>query len=257
MQSSYQDNTRRFSNRVDNYVKYRPSYPSAIIDFLQKEYQLATDKMIADIGSGTGISSTLFLDKNYRVIGVEPNKEMREKSEELLSRYKNFKAIDATAENTQLDDHSIDVITAGQAFHWFDKEACKKEFKRIIKPDGIVVLIWNERLAESAFEQEYDELIVKHSIDYKKIDHRNIDEKNIQDFFHPNTVALKIFSNQQIFDFEGLKGRLLSSSYAPIENDARSAPMIADLKTLFDKYQTNNTITIHYSTNVYVARMKE
>ena len=251
-----QDNTKRFSNRADNYVKYRPSYPVEIVDFLQEKYQLSTDKVIADIGSGTGISSQLFLGKNYRVIGVEPNKEMLDKSVELLRRYKNFSTVAGTAENTLLEDKSVDAIVAGQAFHWFDKTACKKEFERILKSNGLVILIWNERLAQSAFEQEYDRLIVKHSIDYVKVDHRNINRKSIEDFFQPNPVELKVFSNQQIFDFEGLKGRLLSSSYAPAEDDPRSTPMIADLKILFDKYQTDNTIVIHYATNAYVASIK-
>ena len=248
------DNTKRFSNKVDNYVKYRPDYPIEIIDFLQDTYQLSTDKIIADIGSGTGISSQLFLDKNYRVIGIEPNKEMREKSIELLGSYEKFSVVDATAENTQLDAHSIDAIVAGQAFHWFDKAACKKEFERILKPKGLVVLMWNERLAESEFEQEYDELIVKHSIDYVKVDHRKIDEKTVRDFFSPNPVDLKVLSNLQVFDFEGMKGRLFSSSYIPDEDDPRSVPMVADFKKLFDKYQINNTLTFRYATKVYVAR---
>jgi SAM-dependent methyltransferase len=252
-----QDSTTRFSNRVDNYVKYRPDYPEKIVDFLEEKYQLSTDGIIADIGSGTGISSKLFLDKNYRVIGIEPNRKMSEKAEELLKHYNNFfGTIDATAENTGLGNHSVDTIVAGQAFHWFDRKACKKEFKRIIKPNGIVVLMWNERLAESVFEKEYDALIVKHGTDYTQIDHRNIDQKIIQDFFYPDTVELKIFSNQQVFDFEGLKGRLFSSSYAPAETDPRAVPMLADLKVLFNKYQINNTIIIRYATNVYVARMK-
>jgi len=248
------DNTKRFSNKVDNYVKYRPSYPIEIIDFLQDTYQLSTDKIIADIGSGTGISSQLFLDKNYCVIGIEPNKEMREKSVELLGGYEKFSVVGATAENTQLDAHSIDAIVAGQAFHWFDKAACKKEFERILKPEGLVVLMWNERLAESEFEREYDELIVKHSIDYVKVDHRKIDEKTVRDFFSPNPVELKVFSNLQVFDFEGMKGRLFSSSYIPDEDDPRSVPMVADFKKLFDKYQINNALTFRYATKVYVAR---
>ncbi|WP_231891191.1 class I SAM-dependent methyltransferase [Arachidicoccus ginsenosidimutans] len=249
-----QNSTTRFSNRVDNYVKYRPGYPMEIVDFLQAEYQLSNDKTIADIGSGTGISSKLFLDNGYKVIGIEPNKEMREKSEELLHNYKNFSTVAGTAENTLLENHSVDTIIAGQAFHWFDKTVCRKEFERILQPHGSAVLIWNERLADSDFEKEYDRLIVKHSIDYVKVDHRNIDEKSIKDFFAPHTVELKIFSNRQIFDFDGLRGRLLSSSYAPSENHAGYQPMLDDLKTLFKKYQTNNRITIHYATKVYVTK---
>lgn len=246
----------RFSDRVEDYVKYRPGYPSGIIAFLQETYQLTTDKIIADIGSGTGISAKLFLDNKYRVIGVEPNKEMREKSEVLLKGYPNFRATDATAENTKFDNNSVDAIIAGQAFHWFDRQVCRKEFERILKPGGLVVLIWNERLTQNDFAKEYDKLIVKFSKDYQSVDHRNIDRKSIEDFCAPYLVALEVFSNKQVFDFDGLKGRLLSSSYAPKEQDENYPAMIRDLMALFNDYQQDNKIEIMYDTNVYVSRFE-
>ena len=247
------NNTTRFSNRVEDYVKYRPGYPSGIISFLQETYQLTTDKMIADIGSGTGISGKLFLDNHYHVIGIEPNKAMREKSEELLKGYPGFQAIDATAENTTLNDGSMDAIIAGQAFHWFDREICRREFERILKPGGLLVLIWNERLVHNNFEKEYDKLIVKFSKDYQSVDHRNIDLQSIEDFCAPHPVALKIFSNRQVFDFDGLKGRLLSSSYAPKENDENYPEMIHALTALFADYQKDNKVEVAYDTKVYVS----
>lgn len=248
------NSTTRFSDRVENYVKYRPGYPVAIVSFLQETYRLTTDKTIADIGSGTGISGKLFLDSDYSVIGIEPNKEMREKSEALLKDYPGFRAIDATAEDTTLNDNSIDAIIAGQAFHWFDRQACRREFERILKPGGLLVLIWNERLIQNDFEREYDKLIIKFSKDYRSVDHRNINRRSIEDFCTPYDVTLKIFPNKQVFDFDGLKGRLLSSSYAPKENDGNYPAMIRDLTALFNEYRQSNKVEILYDTKVYVSR---
>ncbi|MDB4921048.1 class I SAM-dependent methyltransferase [Mucilaginibacter sp.] len=249
------DSTKRFSNRVDDYVKYRPHYPVEIIDFLQHNYALSTDKLIADVGAGTGISTTLFLDAGYRVIAVEPNTEMREKAMELLHSFSGFKAVDGTAENTGLQAGSVDTVIAGQAFHWFNAQNTRTEFKKILKPGGIVVLIWNERKIESVFEKEYDQLIITHGQEYVKLDHRNIDANHIGAFFNPKPFRLEVFQNKQVFDFEGLTGRLLSSSYMPTKDQAGYEPMINDLKSLFNKYQQHDIITINYDTKVYVGKL--
>jgi SAM-dependent methyltransferase len=250
------DSTTRFGNRVEDYVKYRPGYPTEIIQFLQHTYGLSTDKLIADIGAGTGISSALFLNAGYRIIAVEPNPPMRNKSIELLGSSPNFTVRDGTAEHTGLDDESVDAIIAGQAFHWFDQEKAKIEFRRISKPDAITVLIWNERKTTSSFEKEYDEFIIKHAHDYVQVDHRNISPEQIVSFFAPLPVRSELFANEQVFDFAGLKGRLLSSSYIPAAEDEGFAAMISDLRSLFDRHQRDAMITISYDTKVYVGRMR-
>lgn len=249
------DNTKRFSNRIEDYVKYRPHYPVDIISYLQQQFNLSTDKQIADIGAGTGISSALFLHAGYSVIAVEPNKEMREKAIELLSNAPRFIAVNGTAEQTTLQDNSIDAIIAGQAFHWFDVVATKKEFKRIVKDNGLVVLIWNERLANSPFEKEYDELIKNHGKDYVDVGHRNIDDANIGAFFSPEPFHYKTFANKQVFDLEGLKGRLQSSSYMPAKGEEGYDAMIAALHELFQKFEEKGSIAINYITKVYVGKM--
>ena len=247
------DSTTRFSNRVADYVKYRPGYPAAIVTWLQEHYHLPGGKTIADIGSGTGISSRLFLQAGYKVWGIEPNAAMREMSVQLLSNYPYFRAIDGTAEATGLPDSSVGAIVCGQAFHWFDAVKAKQEFKRILKANGIVILIWNERLTESAFEKAYDQLIIQHSKDYVQVDHRNIKPDKIASFFQPQPCTLKVFDNRQVFDFDGLKGRLLSSSYMPAANEDGYEDMINDLKKLFDQHEQNGKITINYATKVYAS----
>lgn len=249
------NSTTRFSNRVEDYVKYRPDYPTEIVNFLHDTYGLTQDKLIADIGAGTGISTALFLNKGYRVIAVEPNDEMRAKSVELLGTFHGFMAHNGTAEHTGLTDSSIDAIIAGQAFHWFDTVLTRAEFKRILKPGGLVALIWNERKTGSDFEKEYDELIIKHAHDYVKVDHRNIDTERIAAFFNPEPIHLEIFENKQVFDFEGLKGRLMSSSYMPTPDDEGFDAMIDDLQSLFNKFQQDGVITINYDTKVYSGKL--
>ncbi|GAA4807346.1 class I SAM-dependent methyltransferase [Olivibacter ginsenosidimutans] len=247
------NNTTRFSDRVEDYVKYRPHYPKAIIPLLQEKYGLTSDKHIADVGAGTGISSSLFLDAGYRVTAIEPNKEMREKALALLGKNQKLDMIDGAAEHTTIVAHTIDVIVAGQAFHWFDREKAKIEFKRILRKGGKVVLLWNERLTASPFEEAYDRLIIKHGVDYVQVDHRNIDENKIRNFFEPGEVLLEILPNWQIFDFDGLKGRLLSSSYIPTYGSAGYPAMIADLKRLFDQYQQEGKIRINYETKLFIG----
>ena len=181
---------------------------------------------------------------------------MREKLAELLSHFSNLTTINGTAENTTLPDSSVDMILAGQAFHWFDQSKSKEEFKRILKTGGRVALIWNERKTITPFESEYEKLIKTYGKDYEKIDHRNINDSDIEAFFFPQHCTHKIFENFQSFDLEGLTGRLLSSSYMPVKGEAGYNEMILQLKKLFGKWNLNNRIRINYDTKLYTGRLK-
>jgi ubiquinone/menaquinone biosynthesis C-methylase UbiE len=252
----YMDTLNRFSNRVDNYIKYRPDYPHEIIAFLKQHGLLTIESVIADIGSGTGISAELFLKEGNTVYGVEPNKEMREAAERLLTQYKNFKSINATAEQTTLQNNSIDLIIAGQAFHWFDKQKSKAEFQRILKPNGTVILMWNDRRTDSTlFLKAYEGFIKMFATDYKEVNHKNIDEKIFNDFFGEKKYKLKSFINYQHFDLEGLKGRILSSSYMPAEGHKNFNAMMNELEKIFDCFQQNGKVTIEYDTKIYYGKL--
>ena len=250
------NSTTRFSDRVEDYVKYRPHYPAAVIAYLQETYSFLPDWVVADIGSGTGISTELFLDFGNRVYAVEPNAEMRSKAEELLSAEVGFASIDGTAETTGLPDSSVDLIVAGQAFHWFDPAATRREFVRIARPGAVVALIWNERLMLSDFEQEYEALILEYAGDYKTINHKNITDQQFAAFFHPQAFVLAVFDNEQVFDFDGLKGRLLSSSYIPKQGEGHDAMMKA-LTALFERHQTGGRVRVGYETKLYTGVIKK
>ncbi len=251
------NSTTRFSDRVEDYVKYRPHYPAAILSYLSTVYSFHSSWEVADIGSGTGISAELFLRNGNRVYGVEPNAAMRGAAEELLGQGTagRFISVDGTAEATGLAAESIQLIIAGQAFHWFDPVRSKAEFTRILRSGGVVALIWNERLADTPFEREYDELIQHYGKDYKTTNHRNIADLQIADFFYPAAVTLAQFANEQRFDFDGLKGRLLSSSYMPKEGPDYPA-MLQDLERLFARHQGAGQVRVGYDTRVYSGVFK-
>ena len=262
------NSTTRFSDRVDDYVKYRPHYPVAILSYLRETYSFSPDWVVADIGSGTGISAELFLRHGNKVVGVEPNREMRRKAEELLSKYPGFVSVEGTAEATGLGDASVEMIVAGQAFHWFDPVQARAEFVRIARPGAVVadrlrrraespgatvVLMWNERLVLSDFEREYEELILRYAGDYQTINHKNITDDRIGEFFRPQAFALRSFENEQRFDLAGLKGRLLSSSYIPKEGPGFET-MIAALGVLFARHATGGQVRVGYETKVYTGK---
>lgn len=245
----------RFSNRVENYIKYRPDYPREIVAFLAENCGLTSDSIVADIGCGTGISSRMFLENGNRVFGVEPNAAMRKAASELLAEFTNFTAVDGTSENTTLPDASVDLVIAAQAFHWFDPKTTRPEFHRILRPGGHIILIWNERqLGTTPFLVEYEQFLLRYATDYSRVRHENIDNLKLRDFFQKE-YGSAVFQNIQIFDFEGLKGRMLSASYMPSETDTKFAEMIDELRILFAKHNENGKINVFYDTNVFYSRV--
>ncbi|MBK8305194.1 MAG: class I SAM-dependent methyltransferase [Pyrinomonadaceae bacterium] len=249
------DTIERFSNRVENYVKYRPDYPREIIGFLESKCGLTHETVIADIGCGTGISSRLFLENCNQVIGVEPNAAMRAAAVEFLAEFPDLAIVDGTSDATTLTDSSVDMVVAAQAFHWFDPETTRREFHRILKPGGWIFLLWNERqLDTTPFLVEYEAFLKKYATDYGTVRHENIKKQELDDFFQKE-YGSATFQNFQIFDFEGIKGRMLSSSYMPNESDAIFPTMIEDLRSLFAKHAENGRIKVFYDTRGYYSQV--
>jgi SAM-dependent methyltransferase len=253
--------TNRFSDRVDNYVKYRPHYPDEVIGFLLSEKILFPGAVIADIGSGTGISSELFLKNNYKVFGLEPNEPMRQAAESLLQNYSEkglFISVDAKAESTTLENESVDLIVCAQAFHWFNNDAFKKECRRILKPNGYAALIWNDRRTDSTdFLKVYEDFLQMFAIDYKQVNHKNTQDSNIfENFFGKGNYKEKSFYNFQEVDLEGLKGRVLSSSYMPNQGHQDFDHMIYCLRKIYNRYQEENKVRLDYDTKIYYSQIK-
>jgi len=250
---SLQSSEHRFSNRVANYIRYRPSYPRELVDLLEREAKLSPEGTIADIGSGTGIFSELLLKAGYQVSGVEPNQPMREAAERLLSGYPRFHSVDGSAQATTLADQSADLIVSAQAYHWFDTPEARAEFRRILKPGGKIALIWNECLLDTTpFLRDYEALLREFGTDYAEIRHDNIGPESLKLVF-PGGYDIHTFPNSQRFDYEGLEGRLLSSSYTPAPGRPGHEPMLAELRRLFDEHRQNGQVSIDYDARVYLG----
>jgi SAM-dependent methyltransferase len=232
------DSTTRFSNRVADYVRYRPSYPDQLIQTLQAEAGLTPQSIVADVGSGTGISVDLFLRLGCTVFGIEPN------------------ADSATAEATSLPNASVDLVAVGQAFHWFDRDRTRAEFSRILRPNGSVALFWNSRRTESTpFLKAYEALLNEFATDYQQINHTNIDKTVIAQFFAGKPFEIRSFPSFQDFDFDGLRGRLLSSSYAPAAGQPRHEAMLLELERLYRDHQSDGKVRFEYDTELYFGRL--
>ncbi len=250
------DPTQRFTGRVEKYARYRPSYPKAVLDLLKTKCGLTSASVVADVGSGTGILSRLFLENGNRVFGIEPNEEMREASERSLGQHLRFMSVAGTAEATTLDDACVDFITAGQAFHWFDPERARAEFARILKPGGWVALIWNWRRKErTPLLVAYERLLEACRMDRGEAEIWRRGDEMASAFFGPGSFETASFDNKQVLDLDGFKGRLLSTSYVPAEDEPGSEAMLRDAEKIFREHQTSGKITVEYDTKVYYGQL--
>ncbi|WP_433925733.1 class I SAM-dependent methyltransferase [Stenotrophomonas nematodicola] len=254
---SHSDSTERFSNRVADYVRYRPDYPPALLDWLHQDIGVSPDTLVADIGAGTGISTRLFLAAGHPVIAVEPNAAMRAAAEQWLSRdYLRLKVVDGTAEATTLARDSVGLVAAAQAFHWFDTDAVRQEWARILHPGGLALVFWNSRLLDSSpFLIGYEQLLLEFGTDYTAVAERYQDDDTMRAWFGDGLRGMARLPNAQWLDLDGLRGRLLSSSYAPPAGDPRHAPMLDALQRLFDAHAVNGRVAFEYQTRAFIGTL--
>jgi SAM-dependent methyltransferase len=252
---TFADSKQRFSSRVADYVRYRPSYPSALLELLRAECSLRPGHVIADIGSGTGFLGELFLKNGNRVYGIEPNEAMRRAGEEYLASYDGFSSIEGAAEATTLDDAGVDFVTAGQSFHWFEPDSARREFVRILKPGGWMVIVWNDRRTDEApFTRAYENLLERFGVDYKQVKDAYPETDRIRGFL--STFSQRDLPSFQMLDWDSLRGRLRSSSFTPTEGHANYAPMMDELRKLFDAHQQDGQVRMDYFTRIYFGHLK-
>ena len=248
--------TERFTGRVDAYRRFRPTYPTAIVDLLARECGLDPAAHIADIAAGTGIFTEILLGAEFQVIAVEPNAEMRAACASLQPEYPNLTVVDGTAEATGLPDHSMDLITVAQAMHWFDLDRARAEFLRVLKPGGwCAVLYNNRRLAGDPFHEAYERFLLDYGIDYVSVKQQHMGRKRLAQFFAPSPMECATLPNPQSLDLEALEGRVLSSSYIPQPGDPRFAAMQAALHRLFAEHESNGAVAMHHDCVVCWARL--
>lgn len=242
----------RFTGLAEKYVKYRPSYPAAILNTLKEKFGFSSQHLVADIGSGTGIFTRLLLENGNSVYAVEPNNNMLLASKEYLKGYKGCTFIERSAEDTGLPANSVDLITVAQAFHWFKAESVVKEFERILKSEGIVLLVWNNRKMEATpFTNELDNLLKKYCDEYEKIVYNDVDSKLILERFTGWESQHFSFNNFQDVAFDGLRGRLDSSSFCPPKDGESYPPLINELEQLFKSFEQDGIVRMDYDCNMY------
>ncbi|HEY2364144.1 MAG TPA: class I SAM-dependent methyltransferase [Candidatus Angelobacter sp.] len=248
--------TERFTGRVDNYVRYRPKYPLQVVNALRQDCGLRPEHTIADIASGTGIFTRLLLENGNHVFAVEPNAEMRAASAHLQESFPRLALVVGAAEATTLPAASVDFITVAQAAHWLEPKQARAEFERILKPHGWCVLLWNERRTTgNPFLDDYEQLLHRYCVEYK--DKRHGQTAPIaQAFFAGVQYQQRVFDYQQEFDFAGLAGRLLSSSYCPLQRDPAHAPMMQELERIFHAHARHNTVRIDYDTRMFFGQLQ-
>jgi len=248
--------TSRFSDRVENYIRYRPGYPRGAWHVLKRECGLASSDVVGDIASGTGIWTRVLLENGNRVYAVEPNADMRQAGERLLAEFTNFTSINGSAEATTLPDASLDFVTSAQAAHWFDRKRTRLEFVRILKPGGWLVLLWNEREVDTTpFLRDYEQLLLTFGTDYQDVRHERTTD-SVNEFFDPLPYQERVFAMRQEFDYDGLEGRLRSSSYAPGPGHPKHEPMLRELRHIFQQHVENGIVGFDYKTRVYFGKLK-
>jgi SAM-dependent methyltransferase len=246
----------RFSDRADDYRKYRPSYPVEALKFAKDHCHAREDWQIADVGSGTGISTEALL----RVFGcsvhaVEPNASMRAQAERLLGRNPRFHSVDGSSECTSLPDASVDMVAAFQAFHWFDKDKTSVEFARILRMPCWVLLVWNDRVTEGTAFLEGYETILKDLPEYPKVTHKSINAEDVRTFLGNTDLTVAEFPSSQRFDLDGLLGRSFSSSYSPAKDTDGYRRHVERLTALFDQTNKNGHVEFVYVTKVYIGKL--
>ena len=255
--------TKRFTGCVSDYVKTRPSYPRGLLGILREACGLrgaSRVDRVADLGSGTGIFSTMLLESGATVYGVEPNDEMRGAAEKLLGDNPRFHSVAARAEHTTLAESSVDLVTAAQAFHWFDGEKTRVEMARIVRPVASdsrsnVALVWNDRdLDATPFARAYEDLLVRRCPKYLELQGKADTHDKFDALLGRGRWSRHTVENAQRLDREGLVGRLLSSSYAPRPGDAEHEATFAELRAIFDQHQETGHVVLLYTTVVITGR---
>jgi len=246
--------TTRFTDRVADYVRHRPGYPPALLRWLRDEHGVAPDWPVADIGAGTGISARMFLEAGHAVVAVEPIPAMRQAAIAALGGHPRFAAVDGRAEATHLPDASVALVSAAQAFHWFDRRTVKAESRRILRPGGLVAVYWNfRRTSGSPFLEGYERLLREHAPEYAQVAGRYPDEAAMARWFGAGLRGMATFPNTQRLDLDALRGRLLSSSYAPRAGDPRHGPMMEALEALFASTAVDGRVDFDYDTRIHVG----
>lgn len=245
------DNTARFAGKGEIYAKARPGYAAELFEYIKNTLRIPERSMFADIGSGTGIFSEQLLTSGYRVYAIEPNADMRKKAEEKLAAYQDFISVDGTDSNTTIPDQSVDCITTAQAFHWFDADAFKKECRRILKPYGKVLIVYNTRDESAECNRALADCHRRYCPDFRGFS-GGMNDKTCRAFFDDRCDVF-CADNSQSYDRQGYIDRILSSSYSLREGDEGFVEYIAEINHLFDTFSNDGALIVPMQTVAYIG----
>ncbi len=247
---------KRFDGRADSYSKYRPRYPGEVVDRLRSEIGFTADDVVADLASGTGILSELFLKNGNLVYAVEPNKEMRAIAERNLAGYKpRFVSLEGWAEATGLGDRFVDLVAVGQALHWLDVDKTRAEFRRILAKDGTVAILYNTRRKESAAEKGYESLQNRFQVDLGSI--VIVDDVYVRNFLAGGPFSKHLIPHSQRLDQSGLLGLLASASYMPRPGSGGWTELERESRKVFDENKKDGQIELWYDTELYIGKFAD
>ena len=249
------DPTARFSDRADDYARARPGYPDAVFDAIEALTSLSPSSVVADVGSGTGISAAPLLRRGYTVYGVEPNAAMRAAAERAFAAEPRFTSVDGTAEATTLADESVDLVLVAQAFHWMDPVRTRVEFARVLRPPRHVALLWNWRRPRgNAFTAAYEALVERWSTDYDAVKQRYRVRESLASFFG-GAHETRTFEHAHPLDRGAVRALLLSSSYTPKDGHPDRDPMLRALDEAFDAHAQGGIVEVVYDAELHVGRL--
>ncbi len=248
------DTTQKFTGKAEQYARHRSRYPDTYLEYLLETTGLKAGDAVADIGSGTGILSRQLLALGLRVWAVEPNADMRALAEAQLGDLAGFRSVAATAENTTLPDHSVNLVTAAQAFHWFDRPRFRQECSRILRPGAPVSLVWNNRDMHAEINQELERVCMDLCPNFVAFGGGIEDEPAVfREFFQGGQFDHRVFANDERHDLQGFLGRNLSNSYAPLAGDGNYQTFVQAMESLFARYSTGGMVTLPMETNSYLG----
>lgn len=250
-------NTQKiYSGKADFYVTGRPTYPSELLSFIQSTFNINLDSTIADIGAGTGIFTRCLLDSGAYVYAVEPNSDMLKKATQVLKNFPKFIPVNALAQKTMLSTSSIDLLTVAQALHWFNTKETKKEFERILRPEGNYLFLWNERMKDcDSFHQNFEAILSNTIESYSMQAFKDMSpRKLVASFLGSEDFITQTLSNQQLLPLEGLLGRVFSSSYSPNILSKSGKILRENLEKLFEEFHSEGNICMKYETIIIYAR---
>lgn len=250
------DNTTKFSDKVEVYRQYRPSYPDAFVHYLFDEVGISQDACVADIGAGTGILTEILSEHVKTVYAIEPDRNMRIACMDTCGRSCAFVALEGRAESTGLPDQCLDFITVAQAFHWFEPHRTQLEFSRVLKPDGMVILVWNSRVPDAPLTIAWDAVCRKHCPNFTGFSNDSVmSESQVHDFFRDGICETRQYPNNRLLDLASFLGTALSASYAPVFGQPAYDSFVTALTQLFWEHATGEKILVPMYTHSYVGRI--